>query len=117
MSDYSLTLVVKTPTADRAQWKQLIEGMCNGELGAYFEERIAHFGPAAEAAAEPMLDDWYEFNTAPLFENYREDGNTLRFTIEDGSSIRERTKMLVDLFLLCGAEEAYVEGKLLEEYE
>lgn len=85
------------------KWEMLVKGMCRGQLGAYFEERIEGFGEAATKMADTILDEWYEFNTPPSFENYKRKKTSITFTMIGGSDIMHRAESLIELFEICGA--------------
>lgn len=103
MPEHFIDFLLEVDLESVRKWELLIKGICNGQLGAYFEERIEEFGEAATKMASTILDEWYEFNTPPSFENYKRRKTNITFTMIDGSGIEHRAKSMIQLFETCGA--------------
>ena len=103
MSEHIIDFELKIEKAQVKLWEILLQGLCNEELGAYFEERIEPFGEQAEAALEKILDDWDERNAPPSFANYQRTGCKVHFSIIAGRGVRDDINCIKSLFSLCGA--------------
>ncbi len=88
-------------------WDTLLSGLCQSELGVFFEERITVFGNEAEILLEDILDDWEKYNAQPEFSGYHRDDNNISFLFISGSHTFEQAEMLSKLFQACGADVTY----------
>lgn len=104
MSEHYISFLLEIDSGSIPKWELLIKGMCNGELGAYFEERIEGFGEAAIEIADTVLDEWYEFNNPPRFDDYKRKSSQITFVMIDGLNIIHRTELMVKLLKICGAK-------------
>jgi len=83
----------------RALWNNILEGLCDGEAGALFQERMSAFGSDVEAKLEAMLEDW----PVEYFEGqyWEEEGEHLRLGLLTASDGDEFARDLAALFALC----------------
>ena len=98
-----------TPAAEqRSLWRQILAGLCEGEAGALFQERMEAFGPAVEAKLEAMLEVW----PVEYFEGqyWEEDGDRLRLGLLTASDGDEFAGDLEALFALCPVQGVRIEA-------
>jgi hypothetical protein len=99
-----------TPAAEqRSLWRQILAGLCEGEAGALFQERMEAFDPAVEAKLEAMLEVW----PVEYFEGqyWEEDGERFCIGLLPGSDGDEFARDLEALFALCPVSDVRVEAR------
>lgn len=101
MSDNQFALEITVPEPALADWVTLIEGMCEGQLGAYLEERLEAFNPAALALMDSTLNDWC--HSRPTFFDFEQNGNQLRCNAEGPSGFYHQLETFKQALTLCGA--------------
>lgn len=104
--EIEIELTFTAPDQHLSQWQAIIEGMCEGQLGATLQDRMAIFGEAVEDQLESMLDDW----PMEYFEGQYCEQNGASFTLgllaaSDGDEFAEE---LEALFKLCGVRDLVV---------
>ena len=103
MSDNQFALEITVPEAAIADWITLIEGMCEGQLGAYLEERLEAFNPAALELMDSTLNDWCQYSR-PTFWGGGQHGNQLRCNAEGPSGFYQQLETFKQALTLCGAQ-------------
>lgn len=105
--EIELELVFTPATEQRPLWRQILEGLCEGEAGALFQERMEAFGPAVEAKLEVMLEVW----PVEYFEGqyWEEEGERLCVGLLAASDGDEFASDLEALFALCPVRDVRVE--------
>jgi hypothetical protein len=114
MSDNQFALEITVPEAALADWVTLIEGLCEGQLGAYLEERLEAFNPAALALMDSTLNDWCQYSR-PTFFDFEQNGNQLRCNAEGPSGFHRDLAVFKKALQLCGATVSTQDNTLLDE--
>lgn len=104
MSDHQFALEITVPESALTDWVTLVEGLCEGQLGAYLEERLEALNPAALALMDSTLNDWC--HSRPSFFDFEQRGNQLRCNAEGLSGFYDQLETFKQALTLCGAEVA-----------
>lgn len=113
MSDNQFALEITVPEAALADWVTLIAGLCEGQLGAYLEERLEAFNPAALALMDSTLNDWC--HSRPTFFDFEQQGNRLRCQAEGPTGFLRDLAVFKQALQLCGATVSSQDNTLLED--
>jgi hypothetical protein len=92
---------------DQLVWQQIFTGLCNGEAGALFQERMLVFGTAVDEKLEAMLDEWPVEYFAGQY--WQKNGKRFEVGLQAASDADEFAEELKILFSLCGVTAIEVE--------
>jgi hypothetical protein len=101
------------PQQDQPIWQQILTGLCNGEAGALFQERMLVFGTVVDETLEAMLDEWPVEYFAGQY--WQKNGKRFELGLQAASDADQFAEELKTLFALCGV--TAIEVELLGAYE
>ena len=113
MSDNQFALDITVLEAELPEWVALIKGLCEGQLGAYLEERLEAFSPEALTLMDKVLDDWCQYSR-PTFFDFEQRGNRLRCQAEGPTGFHRDLAVFKQALQLCGATVSSQDNTLLE---
>ncbi|WP_444914055.1 hypothetical protein [Microbulbifer sp. TRSA007] len=113
MSDNQFAIDINVPQARLSDWIVLIQGLCDGQLGAYLEERLEALNPDSLALMDKVLDDWCNYSR-PTFYEFEQQGNRLRCHAEGPTGFHRDLEVFREALVLCGATVNVEDMSLLE---
>ena len=105
--DIEIKVSFVAPDKDRSLWQKILTGLCQGEAGALFQERMLVFGEAVDQKLEAILDEW----PVEYFEGqyWKKTGNQFEVGFQTASDGDEFAEELRTLFALCGVSALEIE--------
>lgn len=103
----------KTDETQVDRWETILNGLCEDEAGAVFQERMEDFGPEVDGFLENLMDEWpVEYFYGQYWE--RKDSRfTIGFlTASDGEDFAVELKRL---FAMCGVRDLKIDVRLDDE--
>lgn len=109
--DLSVTFSVKVK--HHFHWKEILEGLCHGEAGAAFQERMEVFGEEVNQKLEAMMDEWpVEYFMGQYWEQTGDRFSVGFLTASDGDEFADDLKAL---FALCPVSDVRVQVQYDDE--
>ncbi|WP_053981529.1 hypothetical protein [Marinagarivorans algicola] len=113
MTNNQFAVDITVPQAQLNEWVELINGLCEGQLGAYLEERLEAFNPKALELMDKVLDDWLAYSH-PQFFDFEQQGNRLRCQAEGPTGFHRDLAVFKKVLELCGATVNVQDNTLLD---
>lgn len=111
--EIEIEATIEVPPEQAEQWETILTGLCNDDLGATFQNRMAVFGEAVDQHLESMLEEWpMEYFVG---QHLNRSGNTFTIGFLTASDGDDFADALENLFKLCGVQSVALDVRYDDE--